>query len=424
MKKILIFLLIIAALALSSYFLFFKTSSTEDSTLTVKPTVGTFRSTVRVSGELRAENSIDVRGPMQARSIDIWEMKISNLVEEGSYVKEGDFVAELDKSEIMNKIKDIKLNIQQIETQYVQAQLDSSINLSAARDNLENLKFDLEEKQLQLKQSAYEAPAVIKQVEISYQRAERALKQAEKSYKTKVKKAIADLSIINTDLQKAQQRLDMHMDVLQQFTILAPAEGMVIYDKDWGGRRKVVGSTINAWNPTVAKLPDLSSMESITYVNEVDIQKIQAGQAVEIGLDANPDKRLDGEVVKVANIGEERRGTSSKVFEVIIKVIKKDTTLLPSMTTANEILISEIDDVMTIPLECINTETEADSNVVNYVYVKTTTGPKMKEVVLGEANDISVIIESGITEEDEVYLVTPKVETSKKEKIALDFNAD
>lgn len=33
-------------------------------------------------------------------------------------------------------------------------------------------------------------------------------------------------------------------------------------------------------------------MESLTYVNEVDIRKVAAGQPVRISLDADPSKRL------------------------------------------------------------------------------------------------------------------------------------
>ena len=69
--------------------------------------------------------------------------------------------------------------------------------------------------------------------------------------------------------------------ILDKFTIKAPANGMVIYAREWNGSRKVVGSTISAWDPVVATLPDLRTMESVTFVNEIDIQKVRAGQVVE-----------------------------------------------------------------------------------------------------------------------------------------------
>jgi HlyD family secretion protein len=82
-------------------------------------------------------------------------------------------------------------------------------------------------------------------------------------------------------------------------------------------------------------------MRSKTYVNEVDIQNIEKGQTVEVGLDADSEKQLSGIVESVANIGEQRRGSDAKVFEVLININESDTTLRPAMTTSNSILIDK-----------------------------------------------------------------------------------
>lgn len=406
MKKNIIISLVILIALIASYFLFFE-KKVDDNYIFIKPSYGEFRSVVNNTGEVRAKNSIDIRGPSNAPNIGVWQMKITNIVEEGKLVKEGDFVAELDKSEVMQKIKDIQLNIQKFESQLTEAKLDSSLTLSQARDELENINFNLKEKKLQIEQSKYEAPSVIRQVELDYERTERSYEQSKKNYATKVKQAITKINIINTDMMKEQQKLDIYMETLGQFTILAPAEGMVIYAREWNGRRKVVGSTIDAWNPIVATLPDLSSMESVTYVNEIDIQKIKLQQQVKISLDANPDKKFTGEVIKVANIGEQQKSSNAKVFEVVIKINEKDTTLLPSMTTGNEILISSIPNVLYIPLECLHT-IEKDNKKSYFVYVKSGSSFEKKTVEIGDMNDNEVIIKKGLKKSDEIMLSQPK----------------
>ena len=83
--------------------------------------------------------------------------------------------------------------------------------------------------------------------------------------------------------------LDALASLMQRFTVRAPAPGMVIYYRNWRGEKLTTGGTIRAWDPVVAELPDLSQMKSVTYVNEVDVQKVASGQSVEIGLDADPD---------------------------------------------------------------------------------------------------------------------------------------
>ena len=90
---------------------------------------------------------------------------------------------------------------------------------------------------------------------------------------------------------------------------------MVIYTKGWDGKPIKAGSQISTWRPVVATLPDLSVMLSKTYHNEVDVRKVKTGQKVEIGLDAFPDKKLTGVVTRVANVGEQRPNSDSKVLK-------------------------------------------------------------------------------------------------------------
>jgi HlyD family secretion protein len=75
---------------------------------------------------------------------------------------------------------------------------------------------------------------------------------------------------------------------------MLPKSGMVIYHREWNGSRRTVGSSISPWDLTVATLPDLSSMMSRTYVNEIDVSKVKAGQDVRIGVDAFPERQYTG----------------------------------------------------------------------------------------------------------------------------------
>ena len=50
-------------------------------------------------------------------------------------------------------------------------------------------------------------------------------------------------------------------EVMDQHTVRAPAPGMVIYAREWNGRKKAVGSQVSPWEPTVATLPDLSGRD-------------------------------------------------------------------------------------------------------------------------------------------------------------------
>ena len=387
-------LLIILFLVISQ-----KTVSAAD--LSVTPSYGDFAVTITVTGELEAKNSIEIKGPEEARAAGIWQMKISNLVAEGTVVKKGEFVADLDKSEIANRLKESELSVQKFDAQFTQAKLESTLTLTQARDEMVNMQYSLEEKKIVLEQSSFEAPAVKRQAQIDYDRTVRTLEQSKKNYVTKTQQSIAKIQAVQADLMKEQQKMAVMLSTVQKFTILAPSDGMVVYAREWGGKKKVVGSTISPWESTVATLPDLTTMESITYVNEVDIQKISKGQSVTLKLDADPNKKLSGTVTNVANIGEQRPNSDSKVFEVRILINDRDTTLRPAMTTANEILIAKAANVISIPLEAVHAE-----GTTTFVYLKQGGGVK-QEVKLGLQNDNAAVVLEGISSKDELFLSPP-----------------
>lgn len=144
-------------------------------------------------------------------------------------------------------------------------------------------------------------------------------------------------------------------------------------------------------------------MESKTYANEVDIRKIKKGLPVKVGFDAFPDVEIPGIVTDVANVGENKRGSDIKVFQVMIKLNESNDNIRPGMTTSNKILTFEKKDVLSIPLEAIFSK---DS--ITYVYKKSGFSVVKKEVKIGDSNNDSVIITEGLSENDVVYLNKPE----------------
>ena len=178
---------------------------------------------------------------------------------------------------------------------------------------------------------------------------------------------------------------------------------MITYVKNWDGSKKKVGSSISPWDASIASLPDLTKMESRTYANEVDIRKIKKGLSVKIGFDAFPDIEMNGIVTSVANVGENKRGSDIKVFQVLIKLDGSNDNIRPGMTTSNKILTFEKKGVLSIPLEAIFSQ---DS--IMFVYKKSGFSVTKKEVKIGDSNNDSAIITEGLKENDIVYLNKPE----------------
>jgi multidrug efflux pump subunit AcrA (membrane-fusion protein) len=337
---------------------------------------------------------------MGLQSINIYsDIKIDDLVPEGTIVDSGDYIASLDQTVILDKLKEIDANLEKLVSNINKSKIDSALELRSARDQLINQKYALEQKEIELANSKYEPPATQRKLEIDLEQAKRQLQQSIESYQLKKEKQINTIQEAIIDFNKDQNKKEQIMKVMGEFRVTAPQAGMVIYAKSWGGKKKVPGSTISPWNPRVATLPDLSNMQIKSFVNEIDISKIQVDQEVQITVDAFPDKKLKGKVVSVANIGEELNNSSAHVFEVIIKVLNQDSDLRPSMTTKNVIVTEVVDSAMYIPLECLHSN---DSLI--FVY---TNGVK-KIVETAQSNEDNIVIEKGLSPDDEIYLSIPE----------------
>jgi RND family efflux transporter MFP subunit len=395
-------LAVLVLLGVPGAWLLARASAPVDTALAAPVKRGEFKVTVTTSGELRARKFVQITVPANANQPDAYQNKISSIVPEGTQVKQGDVVAELDRSTLASKMAEVSLALTKAQAVYEQATLDSTLNLSKAREEMKTMELGLEEKKLAKEQSIYEAPTVRRQAEIDYTKAERALAQAKVDYKTKTEQAQAKMREVGADLSRQQNKLKVVQEVMQAFTIKAPAPGMVIYVKEWNGKKRTTGSQVSSWDPGVATLPDLTQMESVTYVNEIDVRKIAVGQPVTLTLDADPTKKLTGTVTSVANVGEQRPNTDAKVFEVKVTVAEADTTLRPGMTTGNAVQTYSIKDALYVPIEAVTTE----GNLA-FVYKRDGARVVKQEVETGAMNDDQVVVKRGLKQNDRVMLMPP-----------------
>ena len=364
---------------------------------------GEFEIALTTTGELIPERTVDIKGPLFDANGDIRSMniKIQDLIPEGTVVEKGDFVATLDRTELNNNLKDAYDFLTTLKTNLEMKLLDTAITMNDIRDLIKNQKFTVEEAKMTFRNSKYEPPTTLREAEIELDKAQRVLEQRERNYIRRAAQARTDIYNQNYWVSRVSKRVKEFEDVLAGFTITAPSSGMVIYKKERRGGKRKIGSMINPMDRVVATLPDLTSMLSTAYINEIDISKIKPGQKVNITIEAFPKKRYDGVVSAVAKIGEKLPNTDDKVFEVQIKIDGSDLALRPSMTTGNKITINIFHDVVFIPIECVH----AGVDSIPFVYKKNGT---KQIVLLGESNEKHIIIEKGLDPGTILYLNTPE----------------
>lgn len=243
-------------LAIIAYFFFGKNTTGTQITATVKK--GNFPIEVTTTGELMAKSSDKILGPPALGQLfRIWSVKIQDIIPDGTVVDSGQYVAQLDPSDVTNKIKDEELNQEKLATSITKTSLDTSLELRTLRDDLINLTYSLEEKKIILEQSKYEPPATKRQVEMELEKSERTLDQTRKNYNLRFQKAVANMQEVTTSFNQGQRKLEQMKEALKNMKVFAPKAGMVNYRRGWDNTKMGIGGQVSMYDNIVAELPDL-----------------------------------------------------------------------------------------------------------------------------------------------------------------------
>lgn len=389
-------------------------------------TQGAFEITVENAGDLKAERTTDIKGPTLSNNQEqgggpggpggpggfggggrgggmmrMSNLTIQDLVPEGTIVKKGDYVAQLDRTSFQNTLKEAQEELANLENQLEIAILDTALSLSDLRDAIVSQQYAIEEAEIKVEMVQYEAPATIRQRKAELDKQLRSMEQTMAQYELKQKKILINIEQTRQKVENQQLYIAQLEQYIRDFTITAPADGMVLYKENMLGTKIKTGSSINSFENIVATLPDLTSMISTTYVSEVDVIKVELGQTVNITVDAVLNKAYTGKVISVANVGETLGNSDTKMFEVQIRLDGTDLNLKPAMTTWNKILIKSYQDAVSVPLDCVYASTDG----TQFVYKKNRT---RQVVSLGEMNDKSYLVKDGLKAGTMIYIIPPE----------------
>ena len=378
---------------------------------TAKVGFGEFVIDLKETGKLSAENSVTVTSPAVRISL-----QVIDLIPEGTVVKKGDFLIQFDSTELKASIDDrlAELDIARLNLVRSLASMDS--RMASLESGVENSQASHRLAELSLEQMQFEADKRIEQGKLSLRQAEISLKQAEQQVRAQWQIDSADVRSLELKIKQAEIELQRCYRDLSQLRINAPSPGLVIYKEFWkGSEMEKLALGDRPWRGQgLIELPDLTIMMVETSVSEVDFSKVKEGQEVEIKLDAYPEPTFYGKVADVAVLASEEEGISeAKVFEVLIRIDGEDPLLRPGMSAAARIIVDKIPDQLWVPIEAV-----FESNGEKIIWEAAGSGFKARPVELGERNDNSVVIKSGIDRNDIVALVDPTL--SEEERPAVD----
>lgn len=368
---------------------------------------GSLESAVKGRGEVNGEKSLSIDLPEALRhnELRVWSYKITNLVEEGKKVKKGDFIVQLDQSELMNNMRQRMTEKEKIDADLKNAIIDSAVTLTAKREDIVNARLDLQYKQIDLDMSKYESGAQQRKTQMEYQKTQIELDRKKRNYLLSQNRLKFRIMRNESYERQKQDLLDKYQEAIRLTRITSPGDGIVMIGEDFMGKKLSKDSRVAYWNPTIATLPDMSSAIVKTYIKEIDITKISKGDSVHIVVDAMPDKSFAGKVIKIANMGEEKSGFDMKVFEVIIRFDHTDPDLKPGMTCNNDIVVDRFDHAILAPLNAIFSHGKS-----SFVYLKKGSQIVRQPVKLGSEDENNVVVLDGLEDGDRVLLYEPDKE--------------
>lgn len=367
--------------------------------------LGTFEKFIETKGEILGKNAINITlsDIFKDPDIQVWDLKIKDMVPEGTIVKKGDWVASLDQININQRIQMNREALDLREANLKDAKIDTAVDLSLLRQAIVEQVAELEYFDIDLKQSQYESPSYQRRMKAAYHQKNRQIERLKRNYelqKMDLGNQMKREEIGYNYHKKVDAKLQM---ALAATHITAPDAGMVIYTRTRGNRKIRIGDEVGPWKPVIATLPDLTVLVSETYVEEIDIAKINVNDSVITTVDALPGRQFTGKIRTIANIGQQLQGFDSRVFSVTIELDGPNQKLLPGMTSSNRITLERIPNQLLIPRKCLY----SGENIF-FVYVKKEGRIWKKRVKPGYENDEMVMIEKGLEVKDRILLSPPE----------------
>lgn len=401
-----------------------------------------FRLDITERGEIKSGGVTEVRSLVKSNNTT--GTAILRIVPEGTEVKEGEFLVELDSSALKEQLTTQKINYnaakalmveaknlyetaiiakrEYLEGTYVQERQVIESEVFVAEENLNRAKeyYEYSKKlaakgyvnELQLEADRF----AVEKTEKELAAARTKLKVLDEFTKAKmVKQLESDIATTETKWESTKNSFELEeskvadiQDQIDKCTITAPRDGVVVFahERDRGGNESVIiqEGTVIRERQVIINLPDPATMEVELNVNESLIQFLKRGlpaRIVPVGFNGEV---LRGKLVKINQFAEPTgwRKANVKEYKATVSVDNPPPSLRAGMTASVTILCEQIEDALQVPVQAVY----AHGNQF-YCFVFKAGQWEARPVIPGPTNDKFYVIESGLDEGDNVAMNPP-----------------
>lgn len=367
MKKILVLVILSAAIVTGGYFWSHKNANVKIETpqwSTVQVKKGSIRDAVSCNGQVVSNLDVEIKCKASGEIVKL-PFDISDQV------NKGDLIVELDPVDEQRKVNQAKISLASSQARLMQRKVNLKIaqkdliiarkSAAAALKSAEAYAKDarakaermrkLFEKKLTSQEEKDTGETTAIQAEVDLENAQIQMEQlANKARELEIKRQ--DVRLAKAQMKMDKINLSLAEQRLKDTRVFSPIDGVVSERNVQSGQ--IISSGIDnvGGGTRVMVLSDLSRLFILASVDESYIGKVELGQKVIITADAFPGKRFFGKIDRIATKGI--NVSNVVTFEVKIEVRERNRSLLkPEMTANVEIIVAEKEEVLMVPSEAV-----------------------------------------------------------------------
>jgi RND family efflux transporter MFP subunit len=175
--------------------------------------------------------------------------------------------------------------------------------------------------------------------------------------------------------------LDNARAALAETELKAPFDGVVTEVN------AVAGTLLGGYNPVVG-IADLTQLEILADIDEIDVAHVQEGQRVDLRFDAFPGETVTGTLTRLFPTANNDRGAT--VYRAVIALDPTKLKLRPGMGVTANIATLEKKNVLTVPARAL----------------KSAGGQKIVVVRDANGNTRNVVVETGVSDGNHTEIVS------------------
>ena len=432
----------VAFIGLAAWFLTGRQRDTDNpELLTTTVWKGPYDLAVVARGTVQSGSNIELTCDVRSRG---GSTAILDVVPEGTVVRKGDTVVELDDSLLLDEV-----DLQQIVVstrQSLLAQAESNLRAAEiARSEYADGLYVTQEKQLLsdlflAERAKADAQETLESTKVLFDKGIASSTQVEAAYSTlddatiKFDNAQTSLQVLRNltrqkeltlldaaiasaqaELKSQQRNLQLEQEWLQEIksqiakcTIKAPADGQVVYANEPDYYRSstyspfvVAPGAMVRERQVIVRLPNPNDMQINISVPEAHVTQIRRGLPVSIRAEAFGDDIIEGQVSNISQFAEPSSfwNNNTNKYAATVKITNPPRELRVGMTAEARIHVEQFDDALQVPVQAL-----VESQGHYFSLVHNGDDYETREIAIGSINDQVAAIDSGLHEGDEVVL--------------------